>query len=80
MVADEQGRLGQLPFSEPELPGVYQVLKTADAESVLDGQAKTTFGPDRLQASNDWVTYNEKLAATRIAARRFGLRAGPPWS
>ena len=43
-----------------------QSLKTADAEAVLNGQAKTTFDQS-TKDGNDWVAYNQKLAANGIA-------------
>jgi methyl-accepting chemotaxis protein len=43
-----------------------QALKSADAAAVLNGQAKTTFDQS-TKLGNDWVLYNQKLAANGIA-------------
>jgi methyl-accepting chemotaxis protein len=43
-----------------------QQLKTADAVAVLDSQAKTAFDKS-TKVGNDWVAYNQKLAADGIA-------------
>ena len=44
-----------------------QSNKTDEAVAVLDGQAKTTFDQS-TKSGQDWVLYNEKLAANGIAS------------